>query len=216
MLDYPTLISIFRTTAQRHQGENQIKAFAVVHDLASQLNLENFGKTIEHAKYGSYWTRDGVTEDNDCKDYPALLMMRRSTDINDTTSVDDVVFAIALPFDKECDIREQKDIIATELMQDVIDYLRQFISAKDTNGKFIWIAHDQTLPTGYSLTGNALDYILQNRGSIQIGTNYVGVDSLVVKSASFRIQLCRTNKSTWGDYADTNTYTTTNICDGCF
>lgn len=77
MLNDSVIYNIFKNIAQRHDVNTYLRlnSFAVIFDY-SEFNTPNFNKNKKDFDNGHYWTRSGVTNNDNAKDYGTLIVQK--------------------------------------------------------------------------------------------------------------------------------------------
>lgn len=196
MLNDSLVYAIFKNIAQRHDDNPYLRlnSFAVIYDYA-EFNTENFGKNHNDAKNGHYWTRSGVTFDDNKKDYGVLFIQKTSGQKNINGEYCHS-YNVGVAFPEGCTYcpeayrltREQASNHAENVVNGVIN---EFLSYNgysiniDGDKSVQWLNAAQNKPDGSCYVGNIESRLTNN---ISVSYDSFGVDKL--QAAYVQIRLC--------------------------
>ena len=131
MIKHTTLIELLTKVAIASQGEKHLRvnSFAVV-DTFKAINQVNAGRGVKDANKGYYWSRYGVTVNDDKKSYPTLILLKRRLNKKGNDKCYEYAIGVAVPeVCKPCGKNFGKldaEYHAERLMCNVIDVLCEF------------------------------------------------------------------------------------------
>lgn len=209
MVDYTSLISIFRNIAQRHQADvyKRLNSFVVLYD-EKDFSSPSFGRNYLDANNGTYWLRNGITPDKDCKEYGVLFIQLQSS-FQKSTKEKCYNIRVGVGFPEVCEdcpenikySKEMLDMYAEDVLYGVLREFYSYKLYKDADGNGYWMTDSQKENCGIDTGLMFCDQILHNvtQEDKRVFSGIKGVDLLHIKDTNLTICGCSVDKQEFID-----------------
>lgn len=221
MFNTEVIYSLLLSIAKRHIAAPYLRlnTFAVIYDY-SDFNTKNLGKTKHDADAGHYWTRSGVTFDEDCKDYGILYAQKAKGYMKDNKEYCNTI-RIGVAFPEMCETcpesyrmtKEQAQEHSEMVLRAVIEELKSYQGYKVRADGSTFVTWSKEKVNGGCFIGSFADYMVNSQ--ITINYDQIGVDVAMGAFASFDVCGCNIPKVEFGDDYSENKESATVLCQTC-